>query len=536
MSGLTLLSSSCAALSCLLIVLFVAVVWVDLSYIPNQSVVVPECFIQSSKGQIKGHVVVIENKRVCEYLGIPYASSPTGRRRFAKPAPRPAWKRTLYASSYSPSCPQRFPDWAKWMMRENVRNYSEDCLYLNVWSSSGSCTGKPVLFWIHGGGYQFGAGSLLETNGSVLSALHDVVVVTINYRLNAFGFLSVDDDQIPGNMGLYDQAMALQWVRDNAAAFGADPDSITIWGQGMGSISVSAHLVSPVSRGLFSRAIMQTGSIFSSPEMYSRSNEVANEFISASACGQPAESDDDEVSEREEEEEASKTSEVIECLKQAPLPQLMLAAEKVTQTNPVAFFFTPDEAFFNYSSPNSIKHKLSNVLNPSLRGLLIGFNSDEGSLLLNSLSPQTFPDSGQPRISDLDEAMRFLTQLFTTRLGVAKSIIQTGVNNEFNVNRTSKKEIIKSMIDFVGNNIFVCPTIIFGEEVADSDLRASVHMFTITSRSGYNHLPEWFGTIHNEEVPMMFGMPIALPHEFSPKDVSFSRNLMQTISNFARSG
>lgn len=524
----TFVSASCSAFCCLMALLFLLVLWLDFSFIWNQSIEQPECLVKSSTGWIKGHGVDVQGKRVCEYAGVPYAASPTGRRRFAKPEPSKGWKKTLHAASFGPSCPQQFPAWARWMMRPAVMNYSEDCLFLNVWSPSASCAGKPVLFWLHGGGFQFGAGSLLETNGSVLSALHDVVVVTINFRLNAFGFLSLGNDAVPGNMGLYDQVMALRWVRENAGAFGADANSITIWGQGMGSISVSAHMVSPVSRRLFHRAIMQTGSILTAPEMYSRSADVADEFLEQSGC-QYAEDD-------EGESESGNEEQVIDCLRKASMQRLMQAAANVSLKNPVPFFFTTDEEFFNYSSPNTIKHSLSTALSPDLRDLLIGFNSDEGSLLLNSLSPESFPDSGEPLISQLEPAKRFLLHLFTSRLGVAKSIIQTGINNEFAVSRTSKEQIVKTMIDFVGNNIFVCPTIIFGEEVASSEAKASVHMFSISSRSGYNHLPQWFGTIHNEEVPIMFGMPIAQPDEFSAQDTLFSRKLMQTISNFARSG
>lgn len=526
----TFVSGSCSAFCCLLTLLFLVVLWLDFVYIEQQSIEVPECLVHSSKGWIRGHGVEVEGKRVCEYLGIPYASPPVARQRFAKPGPRRGWKRTLEASSYAASCPQHFPHWAKWMMRQTVTNYSEDCLYLNIWSPSSSCEGRPVLFWLHGGGFQFGAGSLQETNGSVLSALHDVVVVTINYRLNAFGFLSLS--QGSGNMGLYDQVMALQWVKENAGVFGADANSITIWGQGMGSISVSAHLVSPMSRGLFTRAIMQTGSILTAPEMYSRAADVAEEFVVASGC----ESEYAEGEEDEGESDAAGDERVIDCLRSASMERLMAAAANVSSKNPVSFFFTPDEEFFNYSSPNSIKHSLSTALSPQVRDLLIGFNSDEGSLLLNSLSPDVFPESDEPLISDLDQAKRFLVHLFTSRFGVAKSIIQTGVNNEFAVNRTSKDQIIEAMIDFVGNNIFVCPSIIFGEEVAFSEAKTSVHMFTITSRSGYNHLPQWFGTIHNEEVPMMFGLPITSPDEFSAQESLFSRKLMQSIAEFARSG
>lgn len=487
---------------------------------------------------------MVQGKSVCEYLGIPYASSPKGRLRFAKPVPRSAWKKTLNATSFSSSCPQRFPDWARWMMRPNVRRYSEDCLHLNIWSTSGSasgpgCNNKPVLFWIHGGGFQFGAGSLIESNGSVLAALHDVIVVTINYRLNAFGFLSLENDQVPGNMGLYDQAMALQWVKENAAVFGGDANSITIWGQGMGSISVSAHLVSPVSKDLFKRAIMQTGSIFTSPEMYSRSREVAEQFVAASGCRQMTsnEKDEDDESGDEDDYEDGFSEEVINCLRKAPLEHLMQAVDQVNSKNPVAFLFTPFEDFFNHSTPVAIRNDLKNFFSSNIKDLLLGFNSDEGSLLLNSLSPETFPESGDPLVQGVEEAQNFLINLFTTRFGIPKSIIMTGVISEFSANiSTSKEEIRKLMIDFVGNNIFICPTIIFGEEVALMQRGASVHLFTVTSRSGYNHLPDWFGTIHNEEVPIMFGLPIASPNEFSVKDIEFSRKFMQTITSFARSG
>ena len=141
---------------------------------------------------------------------------------------------------------------------------SEDCLYLNLWipsklrESGGSAA--SVLVWIHGGGYSSGTTTLELYDGSVLAGTNDVIVASMNYRLGPFGFLYLGHEEAPGNMGLYDQTLAIEWIKSNAAAFGGDPESLTLFGESAGAGAVSLHLMSPVSRHLARRAILQSGS------------------------------------------------------------------------------------------------------------------------------------------------------------------------------------------------------------------------------------------------------------------------------------
>ena len=264
-----------------------------------------QCFINSTTGPIQGHLLVMNGKKVCEYIGIPYARPPVGRLRFKHPLPVKSWSETWIANEWPASCIQTFPDWANFMMRRVVNETNEDCLYLNVWSPMGSEDSskdgadvsedlRPIVFWIHGGGYQFGSGTLEETNGSTLAVHANAVIVTINYRLNAFGFLNLqsfmesqspnDHSPIQGNQGLYDQAMALDWIHSNGKQFNGDQSKITLWGQGMGGISISIHLISPLMRDRFQRAIIQTGSMFTSRQMYSNGDTVGEQFINLLGC------------------------------------------------------------------------------------------------------------------------------------------------------------------------------------------------------------------------------------------------------------
>jgi para-nitrobenzyl esterase len=191
------------------------------------------------------------------FRGLPYAVPPTGDLRWRRPHPPASWTGVRDATSYAPSCPQK-PN-----LFQPPGPQSEDCLYLNVSTPTVARHGRglPVLVWIHGGGLtQDGA---LNYDGTKLAA-NGMVVVTINYRLGAFGFLAhpalaSHPGGPSGNYGLMDQQAALRWVRHNIAQFGGDPDNVTIAGQSAGGLSVLAHLVSPGSRGLFQRAIVESG-------------------------------------------------------------------------------------------------------------------------------------------------------------------------------------------------------------------------------------------------------------------------------------
>ncbi len=201
------------------------------------------------------------------YKGIPFAAPPVGELRWKAPQPVTPWQGVLNADHFGPACPQiPFPSVNS--INNSVGQMSEDCLYLNVWVPQNS-EGRslPVMVWIHGGGFAIGATTIENYSGDQL-AHKDVIVVSIAYRLGALGFMAhpelVKENEmgISGNYGLLDQIAGLKWVRKNIAAFGGDPDNVTIFGESAGAISVSMLSASPLTRGLFKRAISESGGSF----------------------------------------------------------------------------------------------------------------------------------------------------------------------------------------------------------------------------------------------------------------------------------
>jgi para-nitrobenzyl esterase len=203
------------------------------------------------------------------YKGIPYAAPPVGPLRWRPPQPVARWNGVRSAEAFGPNSMQGivFGD-----IDPTVCGISEDCLYLNVWTpaSPGSSDRLPVMAWIHGGGFVVGSGSEPRYDGTRLAA-HGIVVVTLNHRLNALGFLAHPElsresgHGASGNYGMLDLVAALQWVRRHIAAFGGDPDKVTIAGESAGSEAVSALMASPLARGLFARAIGESGAMFATP-------------------------------------------------------------------------------------------------------------------------------------------------------------------------------------------------------------------------------------------------------------------------------
>ena len=204
---------------------------------------------------------------VRSYKGIPFAAPPTGDRRWKAPQPVISWEGVRACDTFGPECPQA-PYPAGSIYARPAEKQSEDCLYLNVWTAAKAGDKRPVMVWIHGGALTRGSGANPAYDGAAL-AKKGVVLVTINYRLGPFGYLAHPEltaeslQRASGNYGVLDQVAALRWVQKNIAAFGGDARRVTIFGESAGSWSVNVLVASPLAKGLFQRAIGESGAAFS---------------------------------------------------------------------------------------------------------------------------------------------------------------------------------------------------------------------------------------------------------------------------------
>ncbi|MFZ8931885.1 MAG: carboxylesterase/lipase family protein [Pseudomonadales bacterium] len=301
------------------------------------------------------------------FKAIPYALPPTGPRRWAAPEPATAWAGVRDGRDFSPQCIQAPYPSASVFARPH-RPTSEDCLYLNVWTANPK--GKaPVMVWIHGGGLTRGTGATDAYDGAAL-ARQGVVVVTINYRLGVMGFLAhpalsaTDPESVSGNYGFLDQAQALRWVRDHIGAFGGDPSQVTIFGESAGARSVHALLAMPSARGLFHRAIAQSGGGFSPTQAL---RDEVHGLRSAEAWGM-------ELGDR-------LGSQSVEALRALPAGEVQRAAEGLglPLTTVVDGVVMPMQPGDLYRAGQMAKVPV-----------LLGFNKDEGtSLTAPSQRPKT---------------------------------------------------------------------------------------------------------------------------------------------------
>ncbi|KQQ97735.1 carboxylesterase/lipase family protein [Deinococcus sp. Leaf326] len=227
---------------------------------PAAAFPVPDLRVRVHGGALLGRAL---DGGIRVWQGVPYAAPPTGERRWQPPQPPAPWTGLRAATALGDVCPQPLSQMPG-DGRSGVRG-AEDCLFLNVYApplpTAGRATRTPVMVWLHGGSFRSGAGS--DYAAEVLAREQGVTVVTLNYRLGALGFLAApalaDGTGGSGNYGLMDQQEALRWVRRNIAAFGGDPRNVTVFGESAGAMSICAQLASPLSRGLFDRAILQSG-------------------------------------------------------------------------------------------------------------------------------------------------------------------------------------------------------------------------------------------------------------------------------------
>jgi para-nitrobenzyl esterase len=241
---------------------------------------VSDLVVETAAGKVRG----LRKDGLAHWRGIPYAAPPAGALRFLPPRPPPPWTGERDATRFGPLAPQsRDPRIAMMSGVSGKLAMSEDCLVLNVVSPAADDARRPVVVWIHGGAFIMGSGSQPLYNGASFAARHDIVVVTINYRLSLFGLLYLGDlagePYRQGNAALLDQLAALRWVRENIGAFGGDPARVTVMGESAGAISIGNLLGMPAARGLFDRAILQSGAAALAPPGRDAATALAREVL-----------------------------------------------------------------------------------------------------------------------------------------------------------------------------------------------------------------------------------------------------------------
>ncbi|MFF2346834.1 carboxylesterase/lipase family protein [Pseudarthrobacter sp. NPDC058119] len=334
--------------------------------------------LSTPAGSILGSSLEAEGTTIHRFLGIPYAAPPSGANRFRAPVPSARWGGVLDCTAAGPAAPQNLENPAP--PGATPRTWSEDgCLNLNIWAPPADGSARPVMVWIHGGAYLLGANSDAMYDGARLAAVAGVVLVSINYRLGALGFLQVADLLGPGyedssNVALLDQLEALRWVRRNIGAFGGDPENVTVFGESAGAAAIGTLLGMPASEGLFRRAIMQSGTAerYRGPEESAR---ISAEFLEL--CGL------DRASARE-----------LLTLPVGRLLQAQAALEKrlAAKTYAVPLPFQPTAGTPSLPLPplDSIRHGLNSGVD-----LLAGTNLNEGSFAVE-MRPPAPEDPGYP--------------------------------------------------------------------------------------------------------------------------------------------
>ncbi len=301
------------------------------------------------------------------YRGIPYAAPPVGDLRWKAPQAPASWQGVRQATEFSNACWQTPYPAAAAIYQTKLPSLSEDCLYLNIWTPAKSAKDRlPVMVWIHGGGFTRGFAGTRSYDGEAL-ARKGAVIVTINYRLGVFGFfahpaLSAESGHhASGNYALLDQIAALEWVKKNIAAFGGDPGRVTIFGESAGSWAVNILMASPLAKGLFQRAIGESGGSFS-PMKTLADAEKEGEKLAASLVSPAAD--------KAESAQSSPDRNILKTLRAKPAEEVLKSYETDTVRAIVDGWVLPQDlaTIFSQGKQNDVP-------------LIVGYNADEGTTL-----------------------------------------------------------------------------------------------------------------------------------------------------------
>ncbi|XP_034413206.1 acetylcholinesterase isoform X2 [Cyclopterus lumpus] len=475
--------------------------------------------VQTRSGRVRGiRMPVPDRSYVTSFLGIPFGEPPVGKRRFRRAEPKRPWTGVYEANAYPNACYQfvdtSFPGFQGSEMWNPNREMSEDCLYLNVWvPSSPRPHNLTVMVWIYGGGFYSGSSSLDVYDGRYLAHSETVIVVSMNYRIGAFGFLALHgSSEAPGNVGLLDQRMALQWVQDNIHFFGGNPKQVTIFGESAGGASVGFHLLSPDSRPTFTRAILQSGvpncpwaSV--SPTEARRRATLLGKLVGCNG---------------------GNDTEMVDCLR-VKTPQELIDQEWQVLPLSALFRFSFVPVVDGEVLPDTPEAML-NSGNFKDTQILLGVNQDEGSYFLLYGAPG-FSKDNESLISreDFLEGVK-LSVPHANDIGLEAVVLQ--YTDWMDENNGVKNR--DAMDDVVGDHNVICPLAHFARSYAQHSAR--VYLYLFDHRASNLAWPEWMGVIHGYEIEFVFGLPLEKRLNYTLEEEKLSQRMMRYWANFARTG
>ena len=489
----------------------------------------------------------VSNGQFQVYYGIPYAKPPLGDLRFAKPQklePVEDWKNKKYpANKMDKTCMQFISegDFLKYFPSFSVQNQTEDCLYLNVYVPL--VEGKlppeplPVMVFIHGGGFIKGSAQGFDAGG--LAVIGKVVVVLINYRLGLFGFAQANHPDAPGNVGLYDQAMAFRWVKENIHQFKGDPNSITAIGQSAGSISIALHMMSKESRGLFHRAILESGTPMLIFVLGSESNPIWLEKI-AIELGCPI------VGRNESKAKyATFTDETLKCLRAVSTEKLASVEKKLFLKKQISMTLPSVDGTFLPQHPYNLLKNPEKAFDPSVKNIIIGHCAADAVFFITLALPKSFPrDTHQASNFSLeflkDEARGKLNSL---EVPPAKQESVLGaldmVYSEFDDTGTrTPGKFSDELIRRLNSYLHICPDIMFLDSfVKLPQNKAYFYLFQYRQEVSRRNIAPWeTRAIHTDDLDFILGKGFTEKNYFTQPELKLSTKVISDWTNFAKTG
>ncbi|XP_031653503.1 neuroligin-3 isoform X2 [Oncorhynchus kisutch] len=525
--------------------------------------------VNTQYGKLRGVRVPLPSEilgPVDQYLGVPYAASPVGEKRFLPPEPPSSWSGIKNTTHFAPVCPQNIhnavpeimmPIWFSFsldIVASYIQDQNEDCLYLNIYVPTedvkriskecarkpnkkmcrkGGAQGKkqaedlsdndgdededirdtgakPVMVYIHGGSYMEGTGNMID--GSVLASYGNVIVITLNYRVGVLGFLSTGDQAAKGNYGLLDQIQALRWISENIGYFGGDSNRITVFGSGIGASCVSLLTLSHHSEGLFHRAIIQSGSALSSwavnyqPVKYTR---LLSEKVGCNVLD---------------------TLDMVDCLRKKSARELV---EQDIQPARYHVAFGPVIDGDVIPDDPEILMEQGEFLNYDI---MLGINQGEGLRFVDNVVDSEDGISG----NDFDFSVSdFVDSLYGYPEG--KDTLRETIKFMYTdwADRENPETRRKTLVALFTDHQWVEPSVVTADLHARYGSPTYFYAF-------YHHCqslmkPAWSDAAHGDEVPYVFGIPMIgptdlFPCNFSKNDIMLSAVVMTYWTNFAKTG